>query len=214
MQTSFTPLLLSSMDFYVLERFLNISMSLIGTLAAALGTYFLKIRADKSTISNENAEITREVNRIADIMTKSENDVLALMIRNVAELREYYVINKQQATKSFSAALIISIAGFLLFAGGIALTYAMPTNANAVPYSTIGGVIVEVIAGLFFWLYSKAIKQINIFHTSLQSTEKFLTAIQLVDKMSPDKKDDSYKQIIDKIIESNFSIERSVTRNS
>jgi hypothetical protein len=121
------------------------------------------------------------------------------MIKNVAELREYYVINKQQARNSFSAALFISILGFLLFAGGVVVSY-FYRIPNVIQYSTISGTIVEIIAGLFFWLYSKAITQINLFHSSLLKTEKFLTAIQLVDKISSENKDKMYTFIINKII--------------
>jgi hypothetical protein len=121
------------------------------------------------------------------------------MIKNVAELREYYVINKQQARNSFSAALIMSILGFALFAAGVVASIFYPST-NTMQYATIGGAIVEIVAGLFFWLYSKAITQINLFHTSLLKTEKFLTAIQLVEKISAESRDETYSFIISKII--------------
>ena len=179
--------------------------TVFGTLAGLIGTYLLKNRIDIKTAKQENIEIKEEVSRIVKIIDEGDKDVLNLMIKNVAELREYYVMNKQQARNSFSAALSISILGFLLFSTGLVMAYIYPERSNVIPYSTIGGAIIEIIAGLFFWLYSKAIKQINIFHTSLQSTEKFLTAIQLVEKISKEKQDDSYKIIIDKIINSNFA---------
>ncbi len=143
---------------------------------------------ERKKATAEQKEIKEEVDKVIVSFQEDKGDVLNLMIKNVAELREYYVMNKQQARNSFSAALFISILGFFLFASGIIITYAIPEKGSVVPYSTISGVIVEIIARLFFWLYSKAIKQINIFHTSLQSTEKFLTAIQLVDKISTKKK--------------------------
>ncbi|MGV0847393.1 TRADD-N-associated membrane domain-containing protein [Empedobacter falsenii] len=122
------------------------------------------------------------------------------MYKNVAELREYYVINKQQARNSYSASLFMCFLGFILFSSGVAYSVYDPSN-NIIQYSTFGGVIIELIAGLFFWLYSKSIKQINLFHSSLQNTEKFLTAIQLVEKISEDKRDETYSNIINKIIE-------------
>lgn len=187
---------------------LDILYTILSTVfSASLLTIVQRIFERKKTILEEK-EIKEEVNRVFVSFEEDKNDVLRLMIKNVAELREYYVINKQQARNSFSAALFISILGFFLFASGIILSYTSTANANVIPYTTIGGAVVEIIAGLFFWLYSKAIKQINIFHTSLQSTEKFLTAIQLVDKVSEDKRDDTYKEIITKIISFNFTINK------
>lgn len=168
-------------------------------LVTTLLIILLKYKVDAKTTIKEESEIEKEVTRYVNIIDNSEKDVLALMIKNVAELREYYVINKQQARNSFSAALFISVLGFVLFSSGVVINYYDPTK-NVVQYSTIGGAIVEIIAGLFFWLYSKAITQINLFHSSLLKTEKFLTAIQLVDKISDENKDKIFSFIISKII--------------
>lgn len=189
-----------------MNEIFNLTLTMIASLVGVIATYLLKNKVDAKKASEEEREIDREVGRVVKYIDESDKDVLSLMVKNVAELREYYVINKQQARNSFSAALFISVLGFLLFGSGVLLSYVVPEKQNVVPYSTIGGAVVEIIAGLFFWLYSKAIKQINIFHTSLQSTEKFLTAIQLVDKISPDQRDESYKNIIDKIISFNFTV--------
>lgn len=185
---------------------MDIIFSIFTTVfSASLLTLVQRFLEKKKTIAEEK-EIKYEVEKVFVSFEEDKNDVLRLMIKNVAELREYYVMNKQQARNSFSAALFISILGFFLFASGIIIFYIVPEKAEIIPYSTIGGIIVEIIAGLFFWLYSKAIKQINIFHTSLQSTEKFLTAIQLVDKVSLEKKDEIYKDIITKIVSFNFTV--------
>jgi hypothetical protein len=194
--------------YLTMTDFLQVIIATVGTIAGVMSTYFLKNRIDENKATKEDEEINKEVDRIVKIIDDRTTDVLALMIKNVAELREYYVINKQQARNSFSAALTISILGFLLFASGLILTYILPEKQGIIQYSTAGGAIVEIIAGLFFWLYSKAIKQINIFHTSLQSTEKFLTAIQLVEKISPEQRDSSYRGIIEKIISFNFTIHK------
>lgn len=180
-------------------------ISIVGVVISAASIIGIKSLFDRKMIETEEKEVTDNVTKvISRIVDDKKDDVLTLMIKNVGELREYYVINKQQARNSFSAALFISILGFILFATGIIITYLFKTE-NAIQYTTIGGAVVEIIAGLFFCLYSKAIKQINIFHTSLQSTEKFLTAIQLVDKISSDKRDETYINIIDKILSFNFT---------
>lgn len=180
--------------------------TIISSVFSAVVLIFTQRLFERKKTVAEDKEIKEEVEKVFISFQDDKNDVLNLMIKNVAELREYYVMNKQQARNSFSAALFISMLGFFLFASGIVITYVSPEKGSVIPYSTVSGVIVETIAGLFFWLYSKAIKQINIFHTSLQSTEKFLTAIQLVDKISSEQKDEVYKDIISKIISFNFTV--------
>lgn len=189
---------------------INLISAIIATIGTVLGATSLtvfKTFFDKKKAENEEKEVTDNVEKIiSKIIVEADekkDDVLALMIKNVGELREYYIINKQQARNSFSAALFISFLGFTLFATGIILTYVFKTD-NAIQYSTICGAIVEIIAGLFFWLYSKAIKQINLFHNSLLQTEKFLTAIQLVEKISQENRDKAYNYIIEKVIDNNY----------
>jgi hypothetical protein len=170
----------------------------IASIVAGVLAIFIKNKFDVRVAVKEDKEIKEEVNRVVNLL-ENEKDVLSLMIKNVSELREYYVINKQQARNSFSAALFISILGFLLFASGIIISYSTASNST-IQYTTVGGAIVETIAGLFFWLYSKALTQINLFHTSLLKTEKFLTAIQLVDRISENNRDQTYSFIIANII--------------
>lgn len=129
------------------------------------------------------------------------------MIKNVAELREYYVISKQQARKSFSAALIICILGFILFAMGIITSYF--SNQNVVTFTTISGGIVEVISGLFFFMYKNSLAQLNIYHERLGATEKYLTAMQLIEKMTENKRDENYRFLMEVILVDNSSIVRN-----
>lgn len=194
-----------SMDKETLFDYSSSLFSFVAMIIAAVipvFIYFSKSLIDVKLKKSEDLEVKDEISKYVEIIDKAETDVLKLMIKNVAEVREYYVINKQQARNSFSAALFISILGFLLFAGGVIVSFIYKID-SVIPYSTLGGVIVEIIAGLFFWLYSKAITQINIFHSSLLRTEKFLTAIQLVDKITYEQRDKTYSYIIQQIISQN-----------
>lgn len=185
------------------SKILELLTTIIPMLALVLGvlvSYIAKNKLDNKLTTEANNEIDIELKKFKNLLNENDNDVLMLMYKNVAELREYYVINKQQARNSYSASLIMCFLGFILFSSGVAYSVYDPTN-NIIQYSTFGGVIIELIAGLFFWLYSKSIKQINLFHSSLQNTEKFLTAIQLVEKISEGKRDEAYINIINKIIE-------------
>lgn len=191
------------MSFGILEE-------IIATIiAVTLSTTVVILTKDVFTrriIKAEQKEVQEEVERCLNRFDEADpSDVLQLMRRNVAELREYYVINKQQARNAFTSAIIVSILGFLIFACGVIVSYLSDTVSNTVLYSTISGAIVEVISGLFFWLYSQSLKQINLFHESLRNTEKVLTSVKLAERVTDSNRDAVYSYIIQCIFKSEHS---------
>ncbi len=176
---------------------MDILTGIITTVGASLGMIALKTTFDKKQNQQEEKEIQEDADKIIGDAFKSD-DVIDLMLKNVRELREYYIISKRQATNAFSASLIICFLGFTVYIAGIAVF--VISGENALMLTTISGTIVEVISGLFFWLYRHAIKQLNIYHQRLGTTEKYLTAIRLVDRMGQDKHDDMYRHIIECVL--------------
>lgn len=130
----------------------------------------------------------------------ADTDTLSQMEQNITELREYYVISKKQCRITFSAAMMACILGFALFAIGILISYD-PENTTVIDSSTIGGAIVEVIAGLFFWMYSKSLDQLNYYYEGLSTTQNSLSAIQLAEKMDEPNRDQAFAYIITKLMD-------------
>lgn len=176
---------------------MNILTGIITSAGASLTLVIFKTIFDKKQNQQEAKEIQEDADKIIGDAFKSD-DVIDLMLKNVRELREYYIISKRQATNAFSASLIVCFLGFMVYIAGIAVF--VISGENALLLTTISGTIVEVISGLFFWLYRHAIKQLNIYHQRLGTTEKYLTSIRLVDKMGQDKHDDMYKHIIECVL--------------
>lgn len=173
--------------------------SFVSSCAATL-IYFIKIVIDRKQNRQEMKEVQEEVKNLIDDKFKSR-DVIDLMLKNVRELREYYIISKRQATNAFSASLMVCFLGFSIYIAGLAVFVIY--GKNPLVMTTVSGTIVEVISGLFFWLYRHTLTQLNIYHKRLGMTEKYLTAIRLVDKMEDDKHDDMYKYIIKCILMDN-----------
>lgn len=120
--------------------------------------------------------------------------------QNVAELREYYTISKRQARISFSAAMLACVLGFVIYIVGILKSY-NPESGSTIAYSTIGGSIVEVVSGLFFWMYSKSLEQMNRYYDSLVQTQNQLNATTLAGQMEPQNRDSAYSYIITKYMD-------------
>jgi len=176
----------------------DVIFSILSTVISSTSLIFIKEVFDRKQNHQENKEIQEDAEKIIGDTFKSD-DVIDLMLKNVRELREYYIISKRQATNAFSASLIVCFLGFIVYIAGIAVF--VISGEDALLLTTISGTIVEVISGLFFWLYRHAIKQLNIYHQRLGTTEKYLTAIRLADKMGEDKHDNTYWHIICCILE-------------
>ncbi len=181
----------------ITELVYTLLSGIISSAVASSALLTFKTSIDKKQHQQEAKEIQEDADKIIGDAFKSD-DVIDLMLKNVRELREYYIISKRQATNAFSASLIVCFLGFIVYIAGIAVF--VISGENALLLTTISGTIVEVISGLFFWLYRHAIKQLNIYHQRLGTTEKYLTAIRLVDKMGQDKHDDMYKHIIECVL--------------
>lgn len=182
----------------ITELVYTLLSGIISSAVASSALLTLKTSIDKKQHQQEAKEIQEDADKIIGDAFKSD-DVIDLMLKNVRELREYYIISKRQATNAFSASLIVCFLGFIVYIAGIAVF--VISGEDALLLTTISGTIVEVISGLFFWLYRHAIKQLNIYHQRLGTTEKYLTAIRLADKMGEDKHDNTYWHIICCILE-------------
>ena len=177
--------------------------ALTASLISALVAFVTKKTYDKADEEKEYVEIKKAIDGI-EIKHVDNDNVLELMLRNVRELKEYYVISKDQARKSFSAALLICFLGFFIYMFGIAAVVFFKRDISVI--SIIGGTVVEIIAGLFFWLYKEAINQLSIYHQRLGSTEKYLTVIQVIKEMPEEKRTESFQNLIDAILNDNREI--------
>ena len=107
-----------------MESSLSTIISILGAIISVVSIISFKSLFDKKMIEAEEKEVTDNFTKvITNIVSDEKDDVLTLMIKNVGELLEYYVINKQQARNSFSAALFISILGFTRCRGFIIRDY-------------------------------------------------------------------------------------------
>jgi hypothetical protein len=119
---------------------------------------------------------------VGDIVAKHEKLIL-----------QYYEDVQKQATESFKAAKFVSYIGFAvliltwLYTLGFDLVGILPGahiqagKTTAVSTGVISGVLIEFIAGINFWLYSKASKQFGAFHICLERTHRYLVAYKIAE---------------------------------
>jgi hypothetical protein len=111
----------------------------------------------------------------------------------------YYRSVLRQARQSFIAAVIAAGAGLAFFAAAVIVS--LSTNAlDAAIISALGGIIVELISGLNFWLYSHAASQLDAFHLRLERTQHFLLANSVCESLSAGDRDRVRALLVQQIV--------------
>ena len=173
-------------------------MGIIASVFATLCGYVANILV--GVINNKEAKnIKVETDEIVkNIQEQPDYDIFKLLYKNVRESTEYYIISKRQANKSFTLAIISCVFGVVIYICGFLIVAIL--NKDIAIFTTIAGTVVELVAGLSFWMYSKSLKQLNEYHRRLSSTEKYLTAIQMADKLESTEKNNMYRWIIERVM--------------
>lgn len=124
----------------------------------------------------------------------------------------YHRDGLQQARLSFWSALFASFVGtgIFLWAVSCSMTPVAPrpatktdqkeiTTLSTPDLSLIAGVVVQVIAGVNFYLYARTSRQLASYHICLERTNRFLLANSVCKEISEDK--DKQNEMRSKLIE-------------
>jgi len=163
--------------------------------------YKTKVKTDELAAEREAKEVSEAIKDLNILTEKSkEEDIRTLMFENLKELKEFYVICKQQIRKSFSAAMFSCFAGFMLFVLAVVL-FLLGGNNSASFMAGLSGAIVEIVSGLYFWMYKETSKQLGKYHKRLEATEKYLIALQIIEMIPEENRSEHYGKLIDHIFE-------------
>lgn len=138
---------------------------------------------------------------IGDIVAKHEEMIL-----------QYYRDVQKQAKQSFDSAEKVARIGFNVLIATLVYTLVFDALAH-LPWKifssnprntlTVGGIgvisglLIEFIAGVNFWLYSRAAKQFSAFHICLERTHRYLIAYKISEKVNNvDNKDEALQKLI------------------
>jgi hypothetical protein len=134
------------------------------------------IRARRSTVG---FLAPQTLERVSQVDSKNVQEVTASQL---AIINNYYANVLSQARQSFVSALAAAAVGLAFFVAAVAFIVA--TDASRVStISVISGALVEVIAGINFYLYGKAAAQLAAFHPSLERTFRFTLANSLIENL-------------------------------
>lgn len=134
--------------------------------------------------------LTRVGVALSKIIQAKSSDVKEIAASQIELLSSYYELVLSQARASFRWALFWAGIGVLsfLYSGWLLLANGEQSIALL---GGIGGAIVEVIAGINFYLYSKSAAQLAEFHTRLDTTQRHLLANSISEGLVGNWKEDT-----------------------
>lgn len=128
-----------------------------------------------------------DIDEAVDRLTEAaQDDVQEISGSQIKLLNAYYKLALDQATRSFHWALVASIVGLLFFLAAVVFVLT-DKSLEASTISVVGGAIIEIIAGINFYLYGKTIGQLSAFHGRLEATARFLLANSLCEGLTEEK---------------------------
>lgn len=155
--------------------------------------YVHEMSADTSGV--KRFRITGENRTVKKL--KGRINVKALMIDNLGKMKEYYDWSKDQAVIMFGVAVGACIVGTLIVIASFVLPIVMKLSFETTLITAIGGFITDVFAGTTLIVYRSSLKQINRYHDCMHEDQRFLCAVDLLDRFSSTKKrDDALIEII------------------
>jgi hypothetical protein len=106
---------------------------------------------------------------------------------NLNSLGDYYLLIKTQANNGFQATLFAAAIGFFLIVAGLAYGFFDRAGSQLATYvGSASGVITEFIAAVFFYLYSRTVRQMKSYHDNLLTVQNILLAFKIVDETRDD----------------------------
>ena len=114
-------------------------------------------------------------------------------------LSNYYESNQLHLKWSFWASIAALSIGLIAILAGVALILSGNSELTS-SIATIGGVLTQFIGAGFFFLYTKNLKQLNIFYEKLIKLQDTEYAIELIDHLPDDIKGKRLDSLINMLI--------------
>jgi hypothetical protein len=132
-----------------------------------------------------NYGISPEViaNLVKNVASARPDDVQAVAANQIGLLLGYHQIVQAQSRRSFDWALIGAGTGLAFFIVAAGFTIWTGKAVEAI-IPAVAGAVVEVIAGVVFFLYGKTTSQMGEFHSRLERLQLYLVANSMCESLS------------------------------
>ncbi len=150
-------------------------------------------------IRHKSAVLPDLAESVARLSAADPKDVSEIAASQIQLLTGFYALALSQATRSFKWALRAGIAGAVVILLSLVLLFTRPlgewTSVSAV-LTTTGGLVVEGISALLFYLYGKTSAQLGDFHSRLDRTQRYLLANTVCESLEGDYKQNARRELV------------------
>jgi hypothetical protein len=152
-------------------------------------------------------ELRDRCNELKDALIKGHMDegMAEIVSAHTRLILRYYEDVKRHACISFDSASKVACIGFYVFIGTLICTLLLDFISRTFEMhgvlltvailGTVSGALIEVIAGVTFWLYSRVARQFNAFHICLERTHRYLLAYVIANHVK-DNRDQSLVDLL------------------
>jgi len=177
-------------------------LSLAGKLAeTTLAIEDSAVRAVRSSVS------TKEEAALAQLEQGDEAHLLPMLRYSRTQLETFYELVQKQARRAYANSFMAMWLGFLVLLIGISLFVVPveklglekpPENFNVVVL--VGGVIIEFISALFFWVYRSANEDLTYFFNRQFHMHGSVLCYRIAATMEKPQGDEAKRAIVDQVL--------------
>ena len=158
----------------------------------------LGVESADVTFTGDGQPIIKSLRVLSPIAAVAQADPTNIQQVAASQLdisNSYYQSVLAQAKRSFIAAIVACAFGLVFFVAAVALIL-IKSAINAALITTLSGAIVEVIAGLNFWLFGKTAGQLDAFHVRLEQTQRFLLANSVCQNLEGPERNETRSELV------------------
>jgi hypothetical protein len=130
-------------------------------------------------VTIDNLILRDSINRLGAADPANVQQIAASQLELLAG---YHQIALAQSRRSFFWAIIGAGVGLLFFLSAVAFALLTSATANAL-IPLLSGAIVEVVAGVVFFLYGRTTDQLSRFHSRLETLQRYLLANSICESL-------------------------------
>jgi hypothetical protein len=132
---------------------------------------------------------------IDSVARADPSNIQAVAASQLEISNDYYQSVLSQAKQSFRSAIVAASVGLAFFLAALGIGLALDKLDVAI-ISSISGGVVEVIAGLNFWLFGRTATQLDLFHVRLEQTQRYLLANSVSENLSDTTRDTARAELV------------------
>jgi len=176
---------------------------ILQTGVEAISAAFGLSNAVAKLFASQAEEATKEKKNYTDKLEEAEGDDIFkyLLLISVASLESYVAQTRLQAEQSFRWSKLVAVIGFVIIAIGVAIAIITSVGGTirieAAYLASLSGVIVEFVAGVFFYLYNRTLQQINLFHRRLADSQQLAISLMANSLIGDDtRRDEARAEVV------------------